>query len=289
MARLKSRLTVAIGIGSTATMPTNLQTTDHPLFDFSEGASPLVIAAPHVGTYIPPDIAAKLNETGLAVGETDFHVHRLFDFARELDATTLWATHSRYVVDLNRDPEGNTLYPGQFETGLCPLSDFDQNPIYPEGHSPCAAEIEFRRDTYWRPYHNQLKAALDAAVARYGKALLIDVHSIRSAIPSLFEGRLPDLNFGINSGQTLRGDTLKALEDWRAKTNSYSHVLDGRFKGGYTTRHYGALSTQIQALQIEIVQDTYLDLTAPHLYDARIAAPLSQTLRPLVEALVESL
>jgi N-formylglutamate deformylase len=261
----------------------------HPLFDFTEGVSPLVIAAPHVGTYIPPDIAAKLNDTGLAVRETDFHVHRLFDFARELGATTLWATHSRYVVDLNRDPEGANLYPGQFETGLCPVSDFDQQPIYPEGHNPCASEIEFRRETYWRPYHDQLKRALEATVARHGKALLIDAHSIRAEIPSLFEGRLPDLNFGAHSGQTLREKPLKALQDWRAKTDTYSHVLDGRFKGGYTTRHYGAQSQQIQALQIEIVQDTYLDLSKPHLYEASIAAPLSNTLRPLIEALVAAL
>lgn len=286
MARPKSRLTGDSRIGSIETMPSDLPI---PLFDFTEGLSPLVIAAPHVGTYIPPDIAAKLNDTGLAVRETDFHVHRLFDFARELGATTLFATHSRYVVDLNRDPEGANLYPGKFETGLCPVSDFDRNPIYPEGHNPCAAETLFRRDTYWQPYHNQLKAALETTVARHGRALLIDAHSIRGVIPSLFEGRLPDLNFGTNSGQTLRGKPLKALQDWRAKTDAYSHVLDGRFKGGYTTRHYGALSQQIQALQIEIVQDTYLDSTTPHLYDARITAPLSQTLRPLVEALVESL
>lgn len=270
-------------------MPADYQTTSPPVFAFHEGSSPLVIAAPHVGTYIPPDIAAKLNDTGRAVRETDFHVHRLFDFAQELGATTLWATHSRYVVDLNRDPAGANLYPGQFETGLCPLSDFDQNPIYPEGHNPCAAEINSRRGTYWQPYHDQLRAALDAAVARHGKALLIDAHSIRGVIPSLFEGRLPDLNFGTNSGQTLHGGTLKALQDWRTKTDTYSHVLDGRFKGGYTTRHYGALSRQIQALQIEFVQDTYLDSRTPHLYDAALAAPLSQTLRPLVEALVAAL
>jgi len=270
-------------------MPTDRQSADHSVFAYTEGTSPLVIAAPHVGTYIPPDIAARLNDTGRAVRETDFHVHRLFDFARELGATTLWATHSRYVVDLNRDPAGASLYPGKFETGLCPVSDFDRNPIYPEGYEPDAAEIESRRDIYWRPYHDRLKSALETTAARHGKALLIDAHSIRAVIPSLFEGRLPDLNFGTDNGATLRGNTLKALQDWRTKTETYSHVLDGRFKGGYTTRHYGALSEQIQALQIEIVQDTYLDSTSPHLYDAGIAAPLSQTLRPLVESLVAAL
>ncbi|ESQ81633.1 hypothetical protein AEAC466_20880 [Asticcacaulis sp. AC466] len=267
----------------------DLPPSDHPVFDFHEGTSPLVIAAPHVGTYIPPDIAARLNPTGLAVGETDFHVHRLFDFARDLGATTLFATHSRYVIDLNRDPEGHNLYPGKFETGLCPTTDFDRNPIYAPGQEPEADQITHRRDRYWQPYHDQLRQSLTAAIARHGKVLLIDAHSIRPVIPSLFEGRLPDLNFGTNGGITLRGATLSALADWRGRVTGYSHVLDGRFKGGYTTRHYGALFPEAQVLQIEIVQDTYLDSGTPHLYDARIAEPLSLTLRPLVESLVASL
>lgn len=264
-------------------------TDEVPLFAYHDGNSPLVIAAPHVGAHIPPDIAAKMNANGLAVRETDFHVHRLFDFARDFGATTLFATHSRYVIDLNRDPEGQNLYPGKFETGLCPISDFDQNPIYPEGHNPCAAEIDFRRDTYWQPYHNQLRQALDAAVARHGKALLIDAHSIRGVIPSLFDGRLPDLNFGTNSGQTLNPSMLDLLDTEASKITAYNHVRDGRFKGGYTTRHYGRPENGVQALQIEIVQDCYLDSATPHLYDAGIAAPLSSTLRPLVEALLKAL
>ncbi len=282
-------MTAAYRIGSIETMPANAPNTDEiPPFDHHEGSSPLVVTAPHVGIHIPPDIAARLNATGRAVRETDFHVHRLFDFVRELGATTLSATHSRYVIDLNRDPAGANLYPGKFETGLCPVSDFDQNPIYDDA-LPSPDEIAARRTAYWQPYHDQLQAALDATVARHGHALLIDAHSIRGVIPSLFDGRLPDLNFGTNSGATLREHTLKALEDWRSKTASYSHVLDGRFKGGYTTRHYGALSPQIQALQIEIVQDTYLDSQTPHLYDEAIAAPLSRTLRPLVESLLAAL
>lgn len=282
-------MTALIRIGSIETMPANAPNTDRiPAFEYHKGTSPLIVCAPHVGTYIPPAIAARLNETGLAVRETDFHVHRLFDFVRDLGATTLLATHSRYVIDLNRDPAGANLYPGRFETGLCPVSDFDQAPIYC-GAPPASDEIEMRRVSYWQPYHDQLQAALEATIAHHGRALLIDAHSIRAVIPSLFDGRLPDLNFGTNSGQTLRGFALSALEDWRSKTTAYSHVRDGRFKGGYTTRHYGALSPQIQALQIEIVQDTYLDSQTLHLYDEAKAAPLSRTLRPLVESLLAAL
>lgn len=260
-----------------------------PPFDFRAGASALVIAAPHVGTFIPPDIAARMNETGRAVRETDFHVHRLYDFARDLDATTLFATHSRYVVDLNRDPEGQNLYPGRFETGLCPLSDFDRNPIYPAGHEPCAAEIVDRRDTYWAPYHAQLRLTLDTLAEKHDHVLLIDAHSIRPEIPSLFDGRLPDLNFGTNDGTTMAPRFITALDDWRADVTAFSHVRDGRFKGGYTTRHYGRPVDNLHALQIEIVQDTYLDTDNPHLYDPAKAAPLSNVLQGLVERLVAAL
>ena len=271
-------------------MPANIQLADEiPLFEYRAGRSPLVIAAPHVGTYLPSNIAAAMTTTGQAVGETDHHVHRLFDFAGELDATTLWATHSRYVVDLNRDPHSRPLYPGKFETPLCPLSDFDRNPLYPEGQAPDEAEIARRRELYWQPYHAQLRAALDAARARHGHALLIDAHSIRPSIPSLFEGRLPDLNFGSNDGLTLGAGPRGIVRQWAESQDRWSFVIDGRFKGGYTTRHYGHPENGIHALQIEIVQDRYLNMAAPHLYDSAIAAPLSRALRPLVERLLAAL
>ena len=271
-------------------MPANIQPADEfPLFEYHAGRSPLVIAAPHVGTHLPPEIAATLTPTGLAVGETDHHVHRLFDFARDLDATTLWATHSRYVADLNRDPESRALYPGKFETPLCPLSDFDHNGLYHDGRAPEAVEIARRRDTYWKPYHAQLRAALDATRAAYGHALLIDAHSIRPTIPSLFDGRLPDLNFGTNDGHTLGTALRETVRHWGESQDAYSFVIDGRFKGGFTTRHYGRPQTGIHALQIEIVQDRYLNMASPHLYDEAVAAPLSRALRPLVERLLAAL
>ena len=260
-----------------------------PLFAYHAGRSPLVIAAPHVGTHLPPDIAARMSPTGLDVGETDYHVHRLFDFAPELDATTLWATHSRYVVDLNRDPDSRPLYPGQFETPLCPLSDFDHNDLYRDGQTPDPAEIGRRRELYWRPYHARLRAALGAARARHGVALLVDAHSIRPTIPSLFDGRLPDLNFGMNDGQTASAGLRDTVRDWAESQSAYSFVIDGRFKGGYTTRRYGHPDEGVHAVQIEIVQDRYLNMAAPHLYDSAVAAPLSRALRPLIERLLAAL
>jgi len=270
-------------------MQPNLQLTDEiPLYDCVEGTAPLVIAAPHVGTYLPQDIAAKLNTNGRAVNETDFHVHRLYDFASRLNASTLFATHSRYVVDLNRDPAGSPLYPGKFETPMCPLSDFDRHPIY-DGDGPDAAEIELRRRLYWQPYHDRLCALLDTARDRHGVALLIDAHSIRPAIPDLFEGRLPDLNFGLNDGRSASPVLKEVIANWSAGQSENSTVIDGRFKGGYTTRHYGQPDQGIHAIQIEVVQDCYLNMAAPHLYDAALAAPLSHRLSTLIEALVEAL
>ncbi len=260
-----------------------------PLFDYRPGPGPLVVAAPHVGTHVPTDIAAKMNALGQSVGETDYHVHRLFDFAADLGATTLWATHSRYVADLNRAPDGGKLYPGRFETPICPVSDFDQNPLYDGDNGPDHAEVTRRVTAYWQPYHHQLRQALDAAHARHGFALLIDAHSIRPAIPSLFDGRLPDLNFGLNDGRASALSIAETIQTWAEAQTTYSHVVDGRFKGGYTTRHYGQPNDGIHAVQIEIVQDTYLNMEAPHLYDGAVAAPLSRALRPLVERLLAAL
>ncbi len=297
MARLCRRsdlkLPLLLDTGSTRglniAMRPNLQLTDEiPLFESIEGTGPLVIAAPHVGTHLPADIAAKLNATGRAVNETDFHVHRLYDFAKDVGASTLFATHSRYVVDLNRDPEGSHLYPGRFETAMCPTTDFDRHPIY-DGDGPDAAETERRRILYWQPYHDRLRALLDQAVARHGHALLIDAHSIRPSIPDLFEGRLPDLNFGLNDGLSAASKLRDVIAAWSAGQSANTTVIDGRFKGGFTTRHYGQPAQGIHAIQIEIVQDCYLNMEAPHLYDAGLAAPLSHRLSTLVEALIRAL
>jgi len=284
------RLDRSGGKGSIETMPPNLPLTDEIApFEFQSGDGPLIVSAPHVGTHIPSGIATDMTPVGLSVGETDFHVHRLFDFAATLGASTLFATHSRYVIDLNRPPDDAQLYPGRFETGLCPLSDFDHHPIYREGRAPDKAAIAARRERYWRPYHDRLRVMLDTVKARHGFALLIDAHSIRPRIPSLFDGSLPDLNFGTDDGRALPARLTGALDAWRNGQTRWSHVLDGRFKGGYTTRHYGQPQDEVYALQIEIVQDTYLDLRQPRLYDPDLAHPLSQGLRALVEALLSAL
>lgn len=266
----------------------SLSNSDNGPYDLIEQDGPLVVAAPHVGTAIPEPLKDKFNATGLLVNETDFHVHRLFDFAKTLGASQIAAHWSRYVIDLNRASDDKPLYPGLFETSLCPLTDFDQNRIYKTGQEPDWAEIERRRQAYYWPYHNRLKALLERARQKHGFALLIDAHSIRPNIPSLFTEPLPILSLGTFDGKSLGQNLHGLLRALPPEIDGFSNVLDGRFKGGFTTRHYGQPNDHIHALQIEVRQDGYLNMDNPRHFDSERAAPLSQALQGLVNALLEA-
>jgi N-formylglutamate deformylase len=255
-------------------------------FEFRQGGSVLVVSIPHSGTYFPSDIAAHMTDTGRAVPDTDWHVHLLYDFLDAFDATVLAATHSRYVVDLNRDPEGGRLYPGRFETGVCPKTTFAGEPIWQV--EPSAAEIASRIETCWRPYHAQLAAALDATRAKHGYALLLDAHSIMSAVPTLFEGHLPDLSLGTNSGASCDARIEQEAMASFAEQGDFSFVANGRFKGGYITRHYGNPTKGVHALQLEIGMRAYLDESAPRDFDPARAKKLKNVLRDFVTAIVEA-
>lgn len=264
-----------------------------PLFRLHQGESCLIVSIPHAGTYVPPDIAARLTPAGRACVDADFHVDRLYGFAAGLGATVLAATHSRTVADLNRPPDGARLYPGQAETGLCPTETFAGAALY-AGAPPDAAEIATRRETYWAPYHAALRAEIDRVRARHGVAHLLDGHSIHGRIPRLFAGELPDLNLGTNDGASA-GAAITARAMAVLAAARFSHVLNGRFKGGYITRHYGAPGQGVHALQLEMAWRAYLpplEPTAPGFtppaYDPARAAPLIDLLRQLVGALSSS-
>ena len=222
-----------------------------------EGTAPLVISFPHVGTGIPADMAAGMTEHGRAVADTDWHVEKLYAFARDQGVSWIEPTLSRYVVDLNRPPDDAALYPGQVSTGLCPEATFDGHPLY-VGSSPDGEEVARRRELYWRPYHEGLQNLLDATVERYGYAVLLDAHSIASRVPRLFEGRLPDLNVGTNDARSC-GFGLGEAVYAAAAGGPFSAILNGRFKGGFITRHYGSTRGPVHAVQLEIGQLTYLD------------------------------
>lgn len=254
------------------------------MIEVQRGDSPLVLGLPHTGTDIPDDVLAGLNDTGRAMADTDWHIHDLYaDLVA--DVTTVRTPVHRYVIDVNRDPAGVSLYPGQNTTTLCPLTDFDGRAIYHAGHAPDDAEIQRRKDLYHAPYHAALAAELDRVKARHGFALLYDCHSIRGDIPFLFEGRLPDFNIGTNEGRTCALEIEAEVHRICANADGYSSVLNGRFKGGWTTRHYGRPSEGFHAIQMELAQASYMQEAPPWSYEAARADQLRNHLKNILEFL----
>ncbi len=219
----------------------------------------MIVSMPHVGTGIPRDIKGNLTDEALALIDTDWHVDQLYDFLGDLKASIIAARYSRYVVDLNRPSDGKPLYEGANETKFCPLTTFAKEPIYKEGCEPDAAEIERRRELYWQPYHNELAVLIEKAKVKFGFALLWDAHSIKSIVPRFFEGQLPDLNIGTANGETIPKILTYALKMAAESNVSYSHVINGRFTGGYITRHYGKPKDKVFAVQMELSQATYMN------------------------------
>jgi len=246
-----------------------------------------LISMPHVGTYLPPHIEAQMTADAQRVPDTDWHLERLYDFADSLGASVLVATHSRYVVDLNRPPDNENLYPGQDTTGLCPVDTFDKQPLYLHPSSqPDDQEIQHRREMLWRPYHEQLAAEMARLHATHGCAVLWDAHSIRSHVPRFFAGRLPDLNLGTANGASCAPGLANELLAIASAAPGHTAVLNGRFKGGYITRHYGNPAANIHAIQLEMAQSTYMDETFPFQYQEPLAAAIQPTLLQLLQAAI---
>ena len=256
------------------------------LFELHRGDAPLVIDVPHAGTHLPPAMAARLTPAAAVLPDTDWHVDRLYAFAREAGVTMLVAACSRYVVDLNRDPSGASLYPGADVTELVPTRTFANDPIYCVDRSPDAVEIEARRAEYFDPYHAALIAEIERVRARHGHAVLLDGHSIRSEVPRFFAGRLPDLNLGTSDGKSCAPELQASAAEVLGAAGGFTHVVNGRFKGGYVTRHYGAPARGVHALQLEIAQRCYMDEAPPYRWDAGRAAPLRAVLTRLVMRLL---
>lgn len=255
------------------------------MIEITQGAGPLVLGLPHTGTDLPPEVALRLNDRGRAIADTDWHIHDLYA-GLAADITTVRTPIHRYAIDVNRDPAGESLYPGQNTTTLCPLTDFDGRSIYRAGAEPDTAEIARRLTAYHAPYHAALAAELARVKARHGLAILYDCHSIRSHIPFLFDGTLPDFNIGTNNGQTCDPSIAEAVRRICAAAPGYTSVLNGRFKGGWTTRHYGRPAEGLHAIQMELAQSTYLCAeTPPWVYDPARAAPLREHLLTILSTL----
>lgn len=256
-------------------------------FTVSQGDSPVILGMPHGGTDLPDAVFARLNAVGQARADTDWRIAQLYEGLLP-GATVVAATFHRYLVDANRDPGGASLYPGQNTTDLCPVTDFDGRPIWRLGEAPTPDEIAERRAAWHAPYHAALAAEIERVRARHGVAVLYDCHSIRSRIPFLFPGELPAFSIGTDEGRACAPEVAEAVAApcRAAAAAGLDHVVNGRFKGGWTTRHYGRPETGVHAIQMEIAQRAYLAAEAePWAFAPEVAAPLRAALKTALSAL----
>lgn len=255
-------------------------------FRWRPGGTPLLVSMPHTGTFVPELLLKRMTPAARALPDTDWHLERLYDFLEALGASVLIATHSRYVVDLNRPPDDANLYPGQDTTPLVPLDTFHREPLYVSGAEPDEAEKRERLQRHWKPYHARLAGELSNLRNKFGYALLWDAHSIFSVVPRFFPGKLADFNLGTADGRSCApgiGDALFAIA---GRAAGFTAVLNGRFKGGYITRTYGAPANGVHAVQLELSEATYMDEQPPFAFRPDLAKQLQPCLRQMLEKLL---
>ncbi len=254
------------------------------VFAFHQGETPLLVSVPHDGRRLPDDLRRRMTDAGNDIPDTDWHVAALYSFVRDMGASMIVANYSRYVIDLNRSSTDEALYAGQWVTALCPLQTFAGHEIYIDGDLIDDAERAQRIACFWRPYHDKLAAVLGELRDHHGYALLWDAHSIPSQLPQLFAGELPVVNLGTNDDRScdkgIADEVMCVVED-----SGYSNVRNGRFKGGFITRSYGKPDRNVQAMQLELAQRSYMDETTRRFDDAE-AAKLRDTLQRMLETYV---
>jgi len=255
------------------------------IFRLTRGLSPLILSMPHSGISLPPHLESRLTEAAASLPDTDWHVPKLYEFADELDCTILQANYSRYVVDLNRPADDTPLYPGQASTGLCPESLFDGTPIYHPGSEPDDKETGRRIRQFWQPYHDALAREIKRVHGIHGYAVLYDCHSIRSVVPRLFEGTLPVLNLGTNFSKSCSPELQQRVEKALARSG-YSSAVNGRFVGGFITRHYGRPADNVHAMQMELAQSAYMEESDENTWDPERARPLARALGDILQVLL---
>lgn len=254
------------------------------VFEVTEGQSPIILGQPHGGTHVPDEIFSRLNPCGKGLDDTDWHITQLYDGLLP-EVTVVRSNVHRYVIDANRDPSGVSLYPGQNTTSLCPVTNFEGEPIWEDGQEPSEDEILARRDGYHAPYHQALQQQLERVRKKHGIAILYDCHSIRSEISFLFDGILPVFSIGTNNGVTCDTRISDAVISVNADAMGYDQVLNGRFKGGWTTRHYGQPFEGFHAIQMELAQRSYMDEAAPWTYQPERADKLRVHLKTILTQL----
>lgn len=253
------------------------------IFTLHQGTAPLLVSLPHTGTLLPPGPETQFREHALAVPDTDWHLDALYAFAHALGASVIVPRYSRYVIDLNRPPQDTPMYPGANNTELVPTHSFDGEALYRDSCVPGADEVARRLAAFWHPYHESLATELARIRDAHGHAVLWDGHSIKSRLPWLFEGKLPDLNIGTADGASCSPSLTAALRRVLESQDAFTHVVDGRFKGGYITRHYGRPSDGLHAVQLEMCWSCYMDELPPYAVDPKRASALVPVLRALLE------
>lgn len=251
---------------------------------FHRGSEPLFITMPHVGTDIPSGMASRFSNEARTVPDTDWHIEKLYALARDMGASVLQAKWSRYVVDLNRPPDDQSLYPGQATTGLCPVVRFDGGEIYQPGQQPDATEIDDRRAIYWQPWHDKLQDTLNSMREEFPRVVMWDAHSIRSVLPQFFQGKLPDFSIGTNDGQSCDPELEQRIADLAQQSSHFTMVSNGRYKGGYITRHYAAPERGIHTIQMELAQSAYMRETLPWAWESDQAVALQERLKVMLES-----
>ncbi len=250
------------------------------------GTRPLLLSLPHVGTLLPTALQARLVDRAQALEDTDWHLEQLYAFAKGMGVSMLVPRHSRWLIDLNRPSENTPMYPGANNTGLCPSTFFSGEPLYRSGDAPGEPEVQQRVAAYWQPYHAALAAELARLRQQYGRVVLFDGHSIKSELPWLFDGRLPDLNLGTAAGQSCAPALRDALAAVLQAQTRYSVAIDGRFKGGHITRCYGAPAAGVHAVQLEMTWRCYMDEAPPHAWHSSRAAQVQPLLQQLLQAML---
>ena len=257
-------------------------------FKHMKKSGPILVSVPHAGTYLPDDVYKSMTSVGQAMEDTDWLVDRMFNFIHQTDACLLTANYSRNYIDLNRAPDDAALYDAgkTLVTGLCPTQSFKGEALYLKGQKPSNTEIKARVAKVWQPYHDAIAKALEEKVAEHGFAILLDAHSIKSVVPKLFDGHLPHLNFGTNDGTTTSGDLIAAIMDHVRENSQYQCVLNGRFKGGYITRHYGNPAKGVHAVQLEMAQKIYMDENSDNAPELRFDTGKALALQPFLKEMV---
>jgi N-formylglutamate deformylase len=256
------------------------------IYTLHRGRLPLVVSLPHVGIELPDDQRWRYVERVFGLEDTDWHLEKLYGFVRELGASLIVPRYSRYLIDLNRPIEDAPMYPGMNNTELCPTRSFTGDPLYRDDSAPDSTEIARRIRNYWQPYHDTLRAELDRLRGMHGHAVLFDGHSIQSELPWLFEGKLPDLNLGTAGGASCAPSLRSALAQMLASQGRFTQVVDGRFKGGHTTRHYGDPDHGVHAIQLEMCWSCYMQEAAPYRWEPERARLVQPILRQLIETML---